>query len=467
MWIRSFFERCDRLRYSTIVVAAVCLATVAFSIGTNASVTGAAAAGQHKPGLFIKPAKSLSRATADRPDDVSGPQIHIVYAVPADGEDRHLDVNGSIEGSVSSFELWLARETGGRALRMDKYQGALDITFARLGKTGAELAARGRYVREGIEEQLNSMGFTAHDKIYAVYYDGVHDYTCGDAFWPPALQGRVVALYLRGLPNYERPCSTNQFVAANEAPQYLEYVMVHEIMHGLGFVPACAPHQYRAGHVTSPNNDLMWAGDVGYWEFPLKLDVGHDDYFDAHIPGCPDLSDSPYLTQLLSLSVTVSGSGRVTSSPAGIDCPPTCSGTFQGSTTLTAAPSAGAVFRGWTGSCTGTATCVVTHDGSVTATFGASSHRRTITLRVRGQHAAGALRVVDGYAPCRVRASVVVDRRGKHGWSIVRRMRTDSAGLFRMSIPRGRASYRARAPGTTANGQWCVEAVSHTVISSG
>lgn len=112
----------------------------------------------------------LPRATSDRPDDATGPQIHVVYAVPADGEDRHLDDNGTIEGSVSSSQLWLARETGGKAPRMDTYQGALDITFTRLSKTEAELAARDRFVREGIEEQLKAMGFTAQNKMYAVYW---------------------------------------------------------------------------------------------------------------------------------------------------------------------------------------------------------------------------------------------------------------------------------------------------------
>ena len=239
---------------------------------------------------------SLARATADRPDEVTGPQFHVVYAVPADGEDRHLDENGTIEGSVSSFQRWLAGETGGKAFRIDTYQRALDVTFVRLSKTDGELVGRDRFVREGVEEQLGTMGFTAQNKIYAVYYDGSHSYTSADAFWPPALQGTVVAVYLRGLPNYQYPCVSNRFAGATEAPQYFEYVMVHEFMHALGFAPACAPHHHRAGHVTSPNNDLMWAGDVGYWEFPLKLDVGRDDYYGHGRADCPDLANSPYLT---------------------------------------------------------------------------------------------------------------------------------------------------------------------------
>jgi hypothetical protein len=239
---------------------------------------------------------ALPRATTDRPDDVTGPQIHVVYAVPAGGEDRHLDDNGTIEGSVSSFQLWLEKETGGKALRMDTYQGSLDVSFARLTKTEAELAGRDPFIREGIEEELEAIGFTARDKMYAVYYDGTTSYACASGFWPPGLQGNVVALYLRGLPTYQYPCASNRFAGATEAPWYWEFVMVHEVLHGLGFVPECAPHHHRAGHVTSPNEDLMWAGDVGSWALPAKLDVGRDDYYGHGRADCPDLANSPYLT---------------------------------------------------------------------------------------------------------------------------------------------------------------------------
>jgi hypothetical protein len=162
----------------------------------------------------------------------------------------------------------------------------------------------------------------------------------------------------------------------------------------------------------------------------------------------------------------VSGPGTVKSSPAGIDCPAACSGMFQGSVTLTATPSAGATFRGWTGACSGTAACVVTGEGSANASFGVSSHRRTLTLRVRAQRATGALRVVDRYEACRMRAPIVVERRGRQGWSIIRRTRTDRAGLFAVSIPTDRATYRARAPETNANGERCVKTVSRTATSS-
>jgi len=74
-----------------------------------------------------------------------------------------------------------------------------------------------------------------------------------------------------------------------------------------------------------------------------------------------------------SLTVTINGEGSVTSNPDGINCPTDCSEDYDEGTdiTLIATPSAGYVFRGWSGACSGTGDCTVTMDSdtSVTATF--------------------------------------------------------------------------------------------------
>lgn len=75
----------------------------------------------------------------------------------------------------------------------------------------------------------------------------------------------------------------------------------------------------------------------------------------------------------LAVSKSGSGSGTVTSSPAGIDCGPTCSAAFGDGTSvsLTANPAAGSTFTGWGGDCSGSGSCQLTMSGdhSVSASF--------------------------------------------------------------------------------------------------
>ena len=65
-------------------------------------------------------------------------------------------------------------------------------------------------------------------------------------------------------------------------------------------------------------------------------------------------------------TVSISGKGRVTSSPAGITCPGRCSANFNASATvrLRATPATGQRFAGWSGSCRGTGSCTLAADRS-------------------------------------------------------------------------------------------------------
>jgi phospholipase C len=73
------------------------------------------------------------------------------------------------------------------------------------------------------------------------------------------------------------------------------------------------------------------------------------------------------------LTVTATGTGIITSSPAGINCPTTCTAKFVQGTqvSLTAAPSTSSVFGGWGGACSGSGDCTVTMAAAtaVSATF--------------------------------------------------------------------------------------------------
>lgn len=90
---------------------------------------------------------------------------------------------------------------------------------------------------------------------------------------------------------------------------------------------------------------------------------------DARAADAAALPDAPDAASTTRVHVDVSGPGVVTSSPAGIACPPSCDAAFTRATPLTLVPSPEG-FVGFTGACTG-ATCslVLQDDVSVGARF--------------------------------------------------------------------------------------------------
>ena len=97
------------------------------------------------------------------------------------------------------------------------------------------------------------------------------------------------------------------------------------------------------------------------------------------------------LDHTLSVHEKGSGTGSVTSSPAGISCGATCSHSFATGTsvTLQATHAAGSKFAGWSGGgCSGTGTCQVTlnDETSVTATFADVARPKVTKLKVKVNH---------------------------------------------------------------------------------
>lgn len=90
------------------------------------------------------------------------------------------------------------------------------------------------------------------------------------------------------------------------------------------------------------------------------------------LTGCQGLRSAPVITGTTSYQLTVTApaanQGTITSSPAGINCPTTCSASFTQGTqvTLTATPGTNYYFGGWSGACTGNSTCTVTLNAATT-----------------------------------------------------------------------------------------------------
>jgi hypothetical protein len=120
---------------------------------------------------------------------------------------------------------------------------------------------------------------------------------------------------------------------------------------------------------------LLVIGPVGATITEDSPDPDRPPELDTIIPKEPVPDDVLALlqeTHLLTVALTGTGTGEVTSDPEGIDCGEVCSASFASDVTLTAAADEGSSFIAWSGDCTGTAdTCVVTVDEArnVTAEF--------------------------------------------------------------------------------------------------
>ena len=91
--------------------------------------------------------------------------------------------------------------------------------------------------------------------------------------------------------------------------------------------------------------------------------------------------------ETFTLTLGLTGMGTVVSSPAGINCPGACTGTWDAGTavTLTAAPAKGQEVKDWGGDCSGTAlTCAITLNADATPSieFDAKVVTKTATLAI-------------------------------------------------------------------------------------
>jgi len=270
------------------------------AVGPDARDTIDANQGMDMPA--VPPGCATDRSLVDRPDDSGFDQIRVIYVVPSDLPDGALDTNGKICNSTRAFATWFHEQTQ-QYLRFDTAGGMIDIGFVRVSKTDAQMRGNDpnntnvttgtAFVRNRIELELEAMGLIADNKLYAIYYDGSSVYACGGGAYPPLIEDRVGAMYLGGMPPgvTTRCGDTLPWGLATLVPHYLDYGMLHELVHSLGFVPQSAPNQVAQGHVfdttaAQPNHDLMYSPRTSsdpYWGTEdaggLVIDINHDDYW--------------------------------------------------------------------------------------------------------------------------------------------------------------------------------------------
>ena len=224
------------------------------------------------------------RTTRDQPDDLAGPQIHAVYALPSDVEDGSLDRYGDIARSFEAIQNWLSEEIGYR-LRLDTHGGEVDVTFLRLPFTHQEGDGRSGFLVNDLEQAIADTIGIAPDKTYAVYYAGRSAGVCGSA----PLGGRSAAVYV-----HREGCSNSSPGMDPEVASTYEAVMVHELLHAFGAVSSCAPNYVEGSHVTDDPEDLMYSGVERGVRSEAVIDAARDDYFGHGREDCLDTASSRF-----------------------------------------------------------------------------------------------------------------------------------------------------------------------------
>lgn len=181
------------------------------------------------------PTYSLSsRSLVDRPDDFSGPRVHVFYAVPKGATDAQLDLGSRIPYSVGAINRWLEGQIG-RKVKFDTFQGNLDIQFVRLPMTAAEYTAMGNNELYRLQADIQQSQPQRVDENWLVFYEGAGSgEECGRSTQPtsPTYAGQISAVFLHGNPKY--PCWSNTATSADASETVDDHLPMHEIFHGFG-----------------------------------------------------------------------------------------------------------------------------------------------------------------------------------------------------------------------------------------
>jgi hypothetical protein len=323
----------------------------------------------------------------DRPAVVGGLDIHVIYAVPADGVDASAAWAPRISADLDSIDAWWRANDPTRTPRFDLAAFScgpqVDLTFARLALSSDELAAAdGKDGRDRLMIEDPRVDTWVPESKVLVYYDGpVNDAdVCGTGGGVSEGAGHAVV--------YLAACH-DQLTALTAA---------HELIHAGGIAldlpPGGPPHHCPGdiAHVCDSVLDILYPSSRGLPLSSLVLDVNRDDYY-GHGGAWFDIRASGWLQWLDAqspLDVVVRGKGTVASGGRGIDCPAACRLEFNTNERifLGATPGPGQRFVRWSGACssTGPENCDfrLTGPRSVTALFAPARFRLSVAVRGHG-----------------------------------------------------------------------------------
>jgi hypothetical protein len=248
----------------------------------------------------------------DALDVSTASKFHVLYVRGADSSADVPTALAAIRSEVAALDGWFALPAqAGRHLNFDRTAGGdLEIDVVTLPQyTRSQLVNWEQTSGYPVLRQLAEDGWgNGQGRRWLVYFDGDREAgpapsTCGIAYLQfttvfmenrcGAVNGTTTVAAVGGFPGGE----------ANAAQ-----VALHEMLHGIGAVPSCAPRYTTTGGGHVATKDAMGRDldprldperfDLMYYSAgsqPKFLDIGRDDYFGHGRTDCPDLANSPYL----------------------------------------------------------------------------------------------------------------------------------------------------------------------------
>jgi hypothetical protein len=141
------------------------------------------------------------------------------------------------------------------------------------------------------------------------------------------------------------------------------YVVTSSVPGGNGAISASQNVAYNAtpSFTLTPASGYVAGAVTGTCGGSLNANSFTTSTVTANCTVVASFTAAPVTTYLLSVSKTGTGTGTVTSDTGGINCGATCSASYASGATVTlaAAAASNSTFTGWSGACTGTASCVV------------------------------------------------------------------------------------------------------------
>ena len=227
----------------------------------NAETSVLVAAKKAEASVLIEKQKELDKKQGrffeDQPDVNDDFQFHLIYFLDNKTKDKERDISGYIEKVMKKADDAFFKMTKNKQRFKFDYRedGKLDVTFVRMDRK----ARSGGWNVNYPDYYLTKNGFNNPKKMYLSFTDSAS----GDGGQMGPHHGYI-------------------FIgkAGSQYPQ----IIIHEMLHGLGFAMPCTKGVKDGAHMGS---GILARG--GGLQLPKAL-YGHDD------STCPDLKDSVYLT---------------------------------------------------------------------------------------------------------------------------------------------------------------------------